>query len=777
MQHHNLNTDYVSIPPTQGFNNAGLKSEFTIEANNNCLNYDEKASPESFPFDIYEVYRLRLTSLINGAIFAIKNNVNLTENDKSKLIEQITELYKKKIEEFNKFKTVTEGKPISHACFGNELYRLIQQDLPKVSRLKSKELLLAEGFYVWQTYQRPTRMTKFTLKGGEQKNQVVIQQQTTPRAMQLTNTQKMQLITIHELYGMKPPQWYKDLPLWAQAYLRNIIPEPADANDISGNWKDYEKALPSILRYIPGEANAAEHQLTIQSSNGQTLSDTQLLVQGAPSSFYMKNDDERQSSTNENLAQMMSKSTLKEAEQRFKKAWGLSDNDNLPTAIPILFEGLVTPASQGNILSKFIDYTGISGAENNTRMVQEKQQAVAKFLLDQKEKNEFTIFNLNVALNQTLSVPVNPDQAFITFTENFHNILTPLIAVQRSKANLTNEELLRIQQREYDLKLLKVVTQHLKELSTQAIPGRNRNLYLAALYDVAMRLMYGFSSSNCKSTKDRNGIKILMADSMLVYAAELAANNNEPTIPKFNDTSKQHDHLVDIFAQLYASGHHLLVAHDNAPGSPGIKNEGQLLDDDIVQKLKSMKNDQGDLYHLSKEAADFNKPGTFWKKYGRKIQLWGTIAVTVLTAAISILLMASGVFSPLGILGIAAAAKLATFAVFIGSAINLSVTVAASAALVTAGCQIRNTIEKSRDQKNNFAAQMAMHSAPVESANSTMHIVESTASAAQQQHKQQTTKSTRSVRFMDDKPKPSDTAERPDKPEEKVTAKPPEPPK
>ena len=37
------------------------------------------------------------------------------------------------------------------------------------------------------------------------------------------------------------------------------------------------------------------------------------------------------------------------------------------------------------------------------------------------------------------------------------------------------------------------------------IPGRNKNLYIAACYDVITRLMAGVSTGHCKSSKDRKG--------------------------------------------------------------------------------------------------------------------------------------------------------------------------------------------------------------------------------------------------------------------------------
>ncbi|HVY53036.1 MAG TPA: hypothetical protein VHA13_00770, partial [Gammaproteobacteria bacterium] len=197
-------------------------------------------------------------------------------------------------------------------------------------------------------------------------------------------------------------------------------------------------------------------------------------------------------------------------------------------------------------------------------------------------------------------------------------------------------------------------------------------------------------------SKDRKNAELTIADDMLIYGAETG------TSPDFGEKDAERERFLNIFLELYSSGHQLMIAHFNSPGSPGIKDEG-ILDKDIINKLQ----EPNKVYDLSRQVAEFNKPGTFWQKFGPRIRRYSMIAAIVLVALTSIALMASGIFSPIGIIGAVIAAKLGFAAAFVGGAVNIAAAGAGAATLVLVACKIRDWIENIRHSRYTFANQIA----------------------------------------------------------------------
>ena len=411
----------------------------------------------------------------------------------------------------------------------------------------------------------------------------------------------------------------------------------------------------------------------------------------------MKDDKERQKSAEASIRQMLdyeltreSKDTPRKAEIAFKNIWGILPNEKIK--LPILLNGLLTPSDQSTYFhgktvlgGKAIDKLGKygSGDENNTKLTKEKSAAIdsyRKHIADLDSKNVIELLDITVGINNQPSDDLIPDQKFIMFARNFHGALNQ--HVQESKAE-SKEEIRAKEERIKRLKQLDKIINLISTLtSTKTVENRNRNLYLAAAYDVATRLMSGISTGNCKSSKDRKGAELIAADALLIFYAEQQSEQGDDyaNFPPFeaHAQSREHRRYVEIFCELYASAHQLLIAHDNSPGSAGIKDEG-ILDPDIVAKLQSMrkprqdqisnesksspvakldKHDTRGLYAASRQIAEFNKPGTFWQKHGKEIKRGVMVAVGIIATVIFGACVGMGFLSPLGLLGIPASVAL-----------------------------------------------------------------------------------------------------------------------
>ncbi len=675
------------------------------------ITLEHKETPHLFPFDPYEAYKIRIVNFANGAIYAIRYDSSLNEEEKQNRIKKIKDLLEEKITRVNQFKEKMEEnsnvssleekttrvnqfkekmKVNSNVSFSTELYQFYNEDLPKASGLKAKHIALGEAMYVWQEIPRIKRETIYTRwidENDTSLGHLVITQIDEPRISELTENQKIELrkIFFEENYR---PQWFNALPPFARNALLDLLTPLSPDEDC--NWKNYEKCHPTILRHIPGEANATTHRLIVSHVKADgteiVLSKTVAVRQGAPTSFDMKDKLERQTSAEENLSQMLSKKAIDTARKEFKTAWGIQNKSDEEYKLPILLGGLLTSWEQANYKGKFVDGTGLSGGSSNSLMAREKSAAIAVWKTEEKDIKNVELFDLNVGINNHRNGVVKPDKKFIEFSENFSKKILDRLLIQQRK-RLEIKKIKKLDETAKKLHRLNGAIKALKALDGKKskYKGRNENLYTAALYDATTRLMYGYDTGNCKSSKDRKGVEFLMADAMLVYLAEQEARGIiNPVFPGINDTGVKRERFVKIFCELYASGHQLLIAHDNSPGSPGIKDEG-ILDKDIIKELQRM----GDVYAQSKKLADSNKPGSFWKKHRSKmlIGLGVLVGIAIVGGAI-----ASGVLAPLGI---------------ISAALAIQITAGTAAAPVAAGTLIglRQIKEVRTDHQNSFSAQ------------------------------------------------------------------------
>jgi hypothetical protein len=518
------------------------------------------SSNNGFALDSILAYQARLQAFANGAMYVL-NSDSLVDN--SAKIAAIQALTNKRITAANHLK----DNPPNIKVWRTELDKF-NKELEQASGLTRKNIALGEAFWAWQVYYRPNkRVTRSVIN-----DQSVIQVETLLHNP-LTPKQKNELLKIHNSDLDTQPDWFKKMPVWAQTRLKSIIPE----ND-SGDWTAYEKTIPATLRYLPGEANATKHELFINNVLCGTA-----YKQGVPTPYDMPLSDQQEHATH-NIKQMLG-AREKDRVKAFKQYWGLTD-DSLNKDCPVLLCGLLTPMQQGGALTVVIDGLGLSKKENNTRFVQQKTTGLDTIKSSNQEET-IQYFDLNVPINNlAASTPVSIDENYVAHAKQLYESLESPIKVNLDLAIYRKREKLRAS--------IEALEQH------DALPkigGRNKNLYTAALYDLTTRHMGGVSTGNCKSSKDRKGVELMMADAMEVYYACYQK------FPSYNDEGQDRQNFVTICADLYKSGHQLLIAHDNSPGSPGIKDD-DLLDKDLVLAL-------GDFYSTSEAVANNNGCSSF----------------------------------------------------------------------------------------------------------------------------------------------------------------------
>ncbi len=542
------------------------------------------------------------------------------------------------------------NKPIDTGVLFIELEHFLSE-LTKKSALTKQDIALGEAFWAWQVYKHPDPLITPDYQEGE----FVIRQTETALKSPLTSNQRLQLIEIHKT---PMPVWFKKLPVWSRNSLRAIVPEV-----LEGDWSHYEQStIPTTLRLLPGQSNASQHLFQIfEPRNLIPLIETVSYKQAVPTSYQMPTAYHT-SSAEDNIEQILADIGLPDKrdakrEAAFRKYWNIEDQ--YPRVLPeppVLFLGLLSTTKQGNWLQKFIDFRipfllplGIMGKENSTAYAEAKAQAVQGYQRDNRH-----VFQINVPINANRNKePQKVDETLRAYIEEIAHEMHPNpntiwlnIALQALKAHNSAKEL----------------------------PGRNKNMYLAAIYDVLIRLSGGEVIGNCKSSKDRRAFNTIMSDAMLVYYAKYK------TFPSCDapDGSLERNNFIESVCNIYKSGHHSDAAGFQSPGAGGVKDE-KMLDKDIVAALNK---GSTKFYALSKEIANFNKPKTNFDKFKKPCKI-GFAILALIGISITVSLLATGVLAPGAFITGILAGKLGS-SLAIGSSLVLPSTYAFIVANITA---------------------------------------------------------------------------------------------
>lgn len=582
------------------------------------------------PLNKFQAYKQRLRAFENGVCYVLKQQAALAKTDKER--RALEDRYKAS-QDFVKAKYIEIHK-IEHCGSGiAEKVLFIEMErfttgLAKVSGLSKKNIALGECFWVWQEYERPEQYQTPRYTCG----QLILMETETSLHSPLTQAQKDDLFSIKDEDPAKHPAWFKKMPSWSQHALKQIVPE-----DKEGDWSRYLKTIPTTLRHLPGQANTTKHsfELSLTATN-QSVYSSETYRQAVPTAYNMPMAFHEGSALN-NVQQLLDDiASPAERAKRFREYWNLNDARMAIPEPPIVHIGLLSSRKQGNWLQKLVDFPipfflplGIMGKENSSAFVAHKAKGVALY-----KGNQEHVFNINVPINSNRPKTAElVDQDFLNYAKAFQKKLSQYPGEDEKKA------------------LLAALIEELKNHDTvPEAKGRNKNMYLAALYDLCTRAMGGTSIINCKSSKDRTGLTMLMADAMLAYFYLHQSFPKSHAGAKGPEKEKgERNIFIEIFSLMYRRGHQSVIAGFNSPGSWGTKDE-HMLDDDLVKGL-------GADYKTSKELASLNKPKTNFDKFKKKIQIL-TAILCVMASLITLGLLASGVLAPAAFLSVGLASYL-----------------------------------------------------------------------------------------------------------------------
>lgn len=536
----------------------------------------------------FEACQIRAKVYANACIYVLLNS----QNKKYYLFEVIKETalqFSRKLEiANNKYKQF--NFKLGRYTLVKELQQLLSQ-FQTIAGISLKDILLGEAFWQWQVFE-PLVLSSISSVHISNNQFIEVLQKDTPQTYPLSSEQ---LIQWQQIFESRKPQWFLDLPNWAQHALLN-------AGD------GLRRVMPITYRGLPGLANTTIHEFQINMSKYGPQQTYRLAV---PVPYLMNNRQERLESTLGNIQQILNywlqQEKLSDAMQNY---WGYTHDSLLGKSIkkPLLVLSLLTGKGQSSILGKILDIFGFSINNNNSVLVDESNQSYLSFFnkYPEYEKN-YEVFIQEVGINYFRSAQptyVNPN--FLGFLEDF------VQDIQKYQNEISIENTTKIHALQ---EILRTIKAHRVLNDSELTQGRNKNLYLAALYDVAVRLTGGVSIGNCKSSKDRKGIELLYADAMLVFY------HAHGVFPAYADQENARRDFLIICKALFDSGHILKVINQNLVGCPGLKDE-EIMDSDLQDFL-------GDHYKMAKLISNFSEPVTFLEKYRQVI--FKTILVLAIT--------------------------------------------------------------------------------------------------------------------------------------------------
>ena len=175
--------------------------------------------------------------------------------------------------------------------------------------------------------------------------------------------------------------------------------------------------------------------------------------------------------------------------------------------------------------------------------------------------------------------------AFSQNTQFYKPLLTYLCAFQNEHEKIESSYLRKLITSSHgdwqlqDALLIMGLAEYLQIYHAEIDKKFNQELVLSTLEKLLIACTGGVSHSTCKSGKDRTAMMLLYEDSIITYMLLYKQ------FPPLTTLSKERTRFVEIFAALFVSGHHQLLASSNASGSFGLKSIEDVLPADIYQYL------------------------------------------------------------------------------------------------------------------------------------------------------------------------------------------------
>ena len=426
--------------------------------------------------------------------------------------------------------------------------------------------------------------------------------------------QKNELRQIINGRRRRPPRWFLDLPMWAQAFMSEIIIK------ILGPSQGVIYTIPAQLRRVLGLANYSKHVFTICCgeqilfiSNRYRSS---LITFPIPSQIPYK--QERQRIGYRNLLQLIG--------EGLRERYDDSDRQSYP----ILMQTLLSP-----IILDAVNFRW----DNDTQMLIEKDNIIQSARRDFGSSRTRYIENRNVnaetmfiSTNYPLRIygrfagvisdcweanaaeglslvrmtryylseelTRNRENYFIDMSISINGIIdslrdTNIVSLRDFTRNQISEVKAAVENflrsvswdKEHQRDVALLLDALLNYIAWPIVSGlcrqsRHLGLFCSSLEQILVERIGGMVYGSCKSGKDRKAVEIIHTDAMLMYF------HIYKRLPRIDDVSETRKNFVSVFVDLFMSFHHQRNAGQNMPGIWGLRGLREVLPQDIQGEIE-----------------------------------------------------------------------------------------------------------------------------------------------------------------------------------------------
>lgn len=443
------------------------------------------------------------------------------------------------------------------------------------------------------------------------------------------------------IFTDKPPKWFHDLPLWHQSCMKEHFKELENASDPKQALKNAFKTMPSTIRKYPGIANYSEHVHIILDEQGEIISETHRSHSSvvAPVQMEKVQKDSLTKLTADNIEQIIEQQLEIKINQYIER-WGPPPAGQ-PLYMPVALQTLL---SHTRLLDKQL---------GDEKAMIKKVEAGAKKLMAEKYKgpvdikgyqvkvdivtsnNPINVFRYMKAGRKGLKLLETQDKIRRANLKKYVDVVEKrLQSIVKSLDLPPGIQSLNLPEKPHkaDLNKLKnqitAIVNSVKEKDSQK--GQQLNLALQALYQlirtvkenrpsdkkyndplfrasleqIIIDALGGITTGSCKSGKDRKGTEVVHTDALLEYF--VCYGKILPFDAK--EDSPERQHFVDIFVRKLLENHLGRNAASNARGCDGLKALDVNLPFDVLEKMKSLKNEKDkEFMHRNEQNSDLNR--------------------------------------------------------------------------------------------------------------------------------------------------------------------------
>lgn len=478
---------------------------------------------------------------------------------KDQLFDYLTQLKKSCIQHLEKLNT--NDISIYQTCLSN-YFTAVLSELELFFGLPRKELVeyltVAEGLSV-ALKPRPAVCTITNIIGSSSEFIVMIDQPENPfthsvlldELRDIKNNYSTNITKKHSEWTVALADWFSVLKPYQQTMIWNFL------NKINLDDKDKMtvNGLSSKFRLIPAPSNFGTHTFITYVKN---IDDGTLhLTCHTP---ILRSAHSASRDVDKKLEAVRQVHTTRNIECQLNTVSRLAHNEILQsdkTYVPIVYQTLITPLKEPD---DTLEADRLKACDPHHR----------KFPQLNSNEIEFDLFLTNHAINYGKYVN------YTTLDSYSGKEITALLDhIKNNESRLSNR---------YDKKLFKEASDQLTvALNSKEYYSEFRELYLAALTQIAAMSSGGHNIGSCVSGKDRKAIVTILVTAMLTY---YAMSGSLPIMKTVTQVDRDNQiTFANLFGIIFCTKHQQLLASQNAPGCFGTKTPDMYLPTFLVEGI------------------------------------------------------------------------------------------------------------------------------------------------------------------------------------------------